>query len=148
MTAGRPTDYNPDKHPALAEALAREGLTNTEIADKLGVSKVTLHAWQNKYPEFLNSIKIGKETPDDNVEKSLYSRAMGYEYTETKVTQNEGGVIVKTEITTKQVAPDVGAQCMWLKNRRPGDWRDKQEVEHSGTISWAELVKNAGDKPD
>lgn len=144
---GRPTKYNPDLHPALVESLAREGLTNTEIAEDLGIDRATLHNWQNAHKEFFDSIKRGKETPDDNVEKSLYRRALGYEYTETKITKNEDGVVVKTETTVKQVAPDVGAQCMWLKNRRPQDWRDKQEIEHSGTVSWVDLVKHAETDP-
>lgn len=145
---GRPTKYDPSVHPALAESLAREGLTNTEIAEALGIDRATLHNWQNAHKEFFDSVKSGKETPDDNVEKSLYRRALGYEYTETKITKNEDGVIVKTETTVKQVAPDVGAQCMWLKNRRPQDWRDKQEIEHSGSVSWVDLVKHAETDPE
>lgn len=145
---GRPTKYDPSVHPALAESLAREGLTNTEIAEALGIDRATLHNWQNAHKEFFDSVKSGKETPNDNVEKSLYRRALGYEYTETKITKNEDGVIVKTETTVKQVAPDVGAQCMWLKNRRPQDWRDKQEIKHSGSVSWVDLVKHAETDPE
>jgi len=29
----------------------------------------------------------------------------------------------------------VGAQQFWLKNRAPEEWRDKQHVEQSGTVS-------------
>ena len=31
--------------------------------------------------------------------------------------------------------PDPGAAFNWLKNRKPADWRDKQEVEHSGNVT-------------
>jgi hypothetical protein len=31
-------------------------------------------------------------------------------------------------------APDVTAQIFWLKNRRPDRWREKQEIEHSGSV--------------
>jgi hypothetical protein len=31
----------------------------------------------------------------------------------------------------------------WLKNRKPEQWRDKQELEHSGTLKLEDLV--AGD---
>ncbi|AJO24794.1 Phage protein [Heyndrickxia coagulans] len=41
---------------------------------------------------------------------------------------------VLTEEKTKEVAPDVTAQIFWLKNRRPDKWRDKQDIEHSGSI--------------
>lgn len=41
---------------------------------------------------------------------------------------------VVSKRVTKQVSPDVLAQIFWLKNRKPGQWRDKQEVEHSGGV--------------
>lgn len=34
----------------------------------------------------------------------------------------------------KQVAPDTLAQIFWLKNRKPEQWRDKQEINHSGGL--------------
>ena len=39
-----------------------------------------------------------------------------------------------TKVVVKQMHPDVTAQIFWLKNRKPGQWRDKQEVEHSGGL--------------
>lgn len=35
----------------------------------------------------------------------------------------------------KQVSPDTTAQIFWLKNRKPKEWRDKQDVNHSGGVS-------------
>ena len=49
----RPTKYEPD-FPQRAKQLAREGLTDTQIAEALGVSKVTYYKYQRDYPEFLN----------------------------------------------------------------------------------------------
>lgn len=39
---------------------------------------------------------------------------------------------VLVEEKTKEVAPDVTAQIFWLKNRKPDDWRDKQQNEITG----------------
>lgn len=39
----------------------------------------------------------------------------------------------------KQVSPDTTAQIFWLKNRKPKEWRDKIETEHSGHISTGKL---------
>ena len=39
-----------------------------------------------------------------------------------------------TKVITKQQAPDTTAQIFWLKNRKPQEWRDKQETEISGHI--------------
>jgi hypothetical protein len=41
---------------------------------------------------------------------------------------------VLVEEKTKEVAPDVTAQIFWLKNRKPGIWRDKKETEISGGL--------------
>jgi transposase-like protein len=146
MTAGRPTDYNPDVHSAIAENSARKGLTNTEIADILGVATSTFHLWRKEHVEFSDAVKRGKESADDEVEKSLYKRAVGEYVKETKTISTVDGEI-RTEVTEKHVA-DTTAMIFWLKNRRPAEWRDKHDIEHSGTISWIDLVKNAGDKPD
>lgn len=41
-------------------------------------------------------------------------------------------VLVEEKI--KDVAPDTTAQIFWLKNRKPDKWRDKQNIEHSGSM--------------
>ena len=75
---GRPSKYNPEYHPKLAEAWAACGKTEVEIADKLEVSPATITNWKNEHPEFLAALKNGKELPDDQVERSLFERAIGY----------------------------------------------------------------------
>ena len=54
----------------------------------------------------------------------MLKRALGYSYDEVTY---ENGVEVKR--VTKEVAPDVGAQCFWLKNRKPDVFRDKQNID-------------------
>jgi hypothetical protein len=39
-----------------------------------------------------------------------------------------------TKVVSKQVSPDTTAQIFWLKNRKPKQWRDKQDIEHSGSM--------------
>ena len=62
------------------------------------------------------------------------------------------GQLVVTKEVTKEVAPDVTAQIFWLKNRKPEQWRDKQDVDLSGQVnnpfanlSTADLKKLIGD---
>lgn len=126
MAGGRPTDYNPDIHPAIAESLARKGLTNTEIADGIGIATSTFHNWRDAHPEFMDAVKRGKDSADDNVEKSLYNRAIGYETTEEKAL-NIGGELVKTNVKVN-IHPDPTSIIFWLKNRRPREWRDRKEI--------------------
>ena len=112
---------------------ARDGLVNEQIAQQIGIHPSTLYDWQNKYPEIAESLKQGKEVIDRQVESALLKRALGYEYEEVKMIVTESGG-KRVEKTRKQVLPDVTAQIFWLKNRKPKEWRDKQEVEHSGDL--------------
>jgi len=123
--------------PARAEAYAKQGLIDKEIARKLGISKQTFYDYQKKHPDFLDSLKRGKAPVDFKVENALLKRAMGYEYEETTVeydaaVEDQKAKPKKIKTTTKRVIPDVAACIFWLKNRKPKKWRDKQNIELSG----------------
>jgi len=141
----RPKEYIQDLHDSWAWSLAMEGLTDKEIAQKMGIAKSTLNYWKNEYPTFLDSLKAGKEPIDAKVQNSLYQRAIGYSYKEKKVVveldSNGNQKPARIETTEKIVPPDTTAQIFWLKNRRPDLWRDKQEVELSNPF--LELMKAA-----
>ncbi|WP_085832870.1 transposase [Clostridium merdae] len=122
----------------LLEAWAREGLTDEQLAEKMGVNRATLYAWKAKYPDISDALKRGKEVVDIEVENALLKRAKGYEYLEEKVEVEEGpgGKVKSRKVvqTIKQVVPDVGAAAFWLKNRRPDIWRDKPP-ENAGSVN-------------
>lgn len=129
----RPNKYETEVKDKLilVEGWARDGLTNEQIAKNIGISVKTLYEWQNKYSEFSDTLKRGKEVVDREVENALLKRALGYRYDEvTKELTNEGMQI--TKVVTKEVQPDTTAQIFWLKNRKPKEWRDKQEIETTG----------------
>lgn len=127
------TKYESKRHTRLVEGLARRGLTDDQIAEHIGVTRKTLYEWRRKYPAFAVALAHNKDEADLQVEKSLFQRALGYDYTETKEIR-EGKKLVKTEKTVKHIAPDVTAQIFWLKNRRPDLWRDKREHHHEGSL--------------
>jgi transposase-like protein len=132
----RPTTYKDwvtEDGLAKIAGWARDGLVNEQIAQQIGIHPSTLYDWQNKYPEIAEALKQGKEVIDRQVESALLKRALGYEYEEVKMIVTESGG-KRVEKTRKQVLPDVGAQIFWLKNRKPKEWRDRQEVEHSGDL--------------
>lgn len=122
---GRPTKYNPDQL-ILVEGWARDGLIDEQIAHNLGIGVSTLNEWKQRYPEFAVAIKKGKDVVDREVENAMLRSAMGFEYTEEAVT-NRGTVVTLRRFQP----PNVTAQIFWLKNRKPREFRDKQEVEHS-----------------
>lgn len=135
-SVGRPTEYK-QEYAAQAEKLCMLGATDSEIAEFFDVSVRTIHRWKHDYDEFCHSIKSGKEKADERVERSLYQKAVGYDFVEEqaikiKVEQHREEVEV-VEIT-KHAPADTTAAIFWLKNRRKDDWRDKQEVEHKGQV--------------
>lgn len=114
---------------------ARDGLTDEQIAENIGISRSTLNNWKDKYPDISDTLKRGKEVVDRQVENALLKRALGYEYTEvTREYIPEVGKMTVTKEVTKQVVPDTTAQIFWLKNRKPDKWRDKQEYEDRTAI--------------
>lgn len=117
----------------LLEGWARDGLTDEQIAHNMGINKATLYRWKEKYCDICNALKIGKAVVDRQVENALLKRALGYSYTEIKE-KYEGQDLAERTVTKKQVVPDVTAQIYWLKNRKPGDWRDKREPDDTTAI--------------
>ena len=126
---GRPTDFRPE-YVEQARKIAALGATEVEMADFFGVTTVTLFNWRTQHPEFFNATRLGKEEADDRVEQRLFARAMGYEHDEVDI-RVVNGEIVKTPIR-KFYPPDTAAASLWLRNRRPGAWRDKVEAIHTG----------------
>lgn len=82
----------------MLQGWARDGLTDEQIAHNIGISKVTIYDWKNKYADFANALKKGKEVIDYAVENALLKKALG---------------------------GDVTAMIFWLKNRKPAQWRDR-----------------------
>ena len=128
----RPSKYRPE-FVTQAEKLCKLGATDLEVADFFGINVATLYRWKGEHDEFCEALKSGKEASDNRVERSLFSRATGYEHDEVdiRVVMNR---IVKTPIR-KFYPPDTTAAIFWLKNRKPAEWRDKQELEHSGSVT-------------
>ena len=115
------------------EGWAREGLTDEQIAGKMGIHRDTLNEWKKKYSDISDTLKRGKEVVDFQVENALLKRALGYEYEEVSE-KYELGTLTEKKVTKKQVVPDTTAQIFWLKNRRPDKWKDKQDVPISGEV--------------
>lgn len=126
---GRPSKFQPG-FVGQAEKLAKLGATDIEIADFFKVEVRTLYRWKTENEAFCQALKSGKEEADDRVERSLFARANGYEHDEVDIRVVQGG-IVKTQIR-KYYPPDTTAAIFWLKNRRPGEWRETKAVELTG----------------
>lgn len=119
--------------------------TVQELCRYLGITAYTFYEVQRTTPEFQQAVMRVRDRADDKVEASLYDRAIGYSYTEISRKTGvgkEGQRIDEETVHDKELAPDVGAQMNWLKNRRPDKWREKVDVEVSGGAGWgAQLSK-------
>src|SRR5216683_2674105 len=133
IRTGRPTIYRPEL-ATLARKLALLGATDQEMADALGIDQGTLDRWKMRHKEFRIAIQHGKIRADAEVAQSLYNRARGMSLPAVKIFQGtpEGGpVIVPYQ---EHLAPDVGAAKLWLSRRQPERWKERQEVDVSGTL--------------
>ena len=97
---GRPSEYQ-DTYPELVKNYCLLGATDKELAEFLDIAESTLNLWKTEHPEFMESIKDGREKADSLVAKSLYDKALG---------------------------GDVHASKFWLINRQRAKWRDKIET--------------------
>lgn len=126
----RPSKYESHVQPKLLliEAWARDGLTVDQISENLGIASGTLYEYQKQYPELIEALKNGREVIDAMVENALLKAALGYNYTEEELNKITGDPIELRKVAH----PNTTALIFWLKNRKPKEWRDKQELEHSG----------------
>lgn len=153
MTRGVKSTYKPE-YAEQARKLCLLGATDKELAGFFNVAESTINKWKVDYSEFSESIKSGKDIADGNVADRLYRRAMGYSHEDEDIRTISIGdgmsEIIKTP-TVKHYPPDTAAAIFWLKNRQKGKWRDKQEVEQSGAVTYKVVTgipDNDGDADD
>ena len=141
------TRYDSETHPALARDLCRNGRTNKQVADELGIGTRTFDRWRNKYPEFKMATESGKAVADDQVEASLFKRALGYDYEEIETIEGERS---RRKITKRKHMPgDVTAQIFWLKHRRRQQWGDRQsDLDENEQTKIDELLKRMEGEAD
>ncbi|CEI81292.1 hypothetical protein BN997_01110 [Oceanobacillus oncorhynchi] len=130
MAKGKYAEWITEEGLIKIEGWARDGLTDEQIAHNIGIKRQTLYDWIKRFPDISDALKRGKEVIDRQVENALLKRALGYKYDEITYEFDE-----ETKRVTKEVQPDTTAQIFWLKNRKPNEWRDKQDVEHSGNMN-------------
>lgn len=133
--AGRPVLYDGPAHCARAKRLALLGLTDNEIAFQFGINPDTLYDWATKYPDFSESLKEGKTEADSFVADSMYARACGTAtFPAVKIFMPAGADKPVYASYTERALPDVNAGFRWLYNRQPDRWRERKQVDVTGSL--------------
>jgi len=116
-------------HLISVEEWVLEGLTQAQIAQRLGVSCRTFSKYKREHEELRKVLERKPEEIIKRVEEALLKRAVGYTYTEKKVVDKGD----KTEETfqDKEMAPDLKAIDMILKTYCPEKWGGRNEEEKS-----------------
>jgi len=126
MAGGRPTKYKAE-YAKQTKKLCELGATDMQLADFFDVDVATINRWKLKHKLFCESLKIGKNTPNDLVERSLYQRAIGYSHDEDDIRVVNGELTITP--TVKHYPPDTTACFFWLQNREPEKYRKNPEPD-------------------
>lgn len=100
----RPSKYATYVAPRLEEIAdwVRNGATDRQIAERLGIAESTLNEYKKLFSEFSECLKNTRAYVDGQVENALLKKALN---------------------------GDTTAMIFWLKNRRPKEWRDTATVD-------------------
>ncbi|MBQ0165376.1 MAG: helix-turn-helix domain-containing protein [Bacteroidales bacterium] len=138
MAKGKYQEWLTDDGLLLLAGWARNGLTDEQIANNIGINVATLYRWKDEHSEICEALKKNKEVVDLEVENALLKSAMGYSYTERvpiklkRIRQKDGQKIEEEyiEYTDKLVTvpPSNTAQIFWLKCRNAKKWSDRGAV--------------------
>jgi hypothetical protein len=125
---GPASSYNP-QYAAQARQLCKLGAINRELAQSFGVSERTIGNWLKQYADFKQAVLLGRLDADSCIAERLFERAKGYALPAVKIVEINGKL---QELRYLQhLPPDTRACMFWLRNRRPQNWRDTAQPQHS-----------------
>ena len=76
MAKGQYKKWLENDNLILLQGWKRNGLTDEQIANNIGVTPRTLENWKKKYVQIFRALKVGKEQANFAVEGKLFQRAM------------------------------------------------------------------------
>lgn len=127
---GAPTKYKPE-FAEIAKRLCERGAIDTEVAEVLGIGRMTLYRWMTKHVEFSEAMKAGKEPLNRRLELTYWREALGYEQErEVPPVYDQKKGEWQRATYTEYVRPEKALMIFGMKNRL--GWRDRVDHEHTG----------------
>lgn len=75
MAVGRYQKWLEPENLLLLQGWKRDGLTDEQIAEKIGISPRTLERWKNNHSQICQVLKVGKEQANFIIENELFKKA-------------------------------------------------------------------------
>ena len=135
------TKYD-ENFPERAMDFASEGMTDSQIAYQLGISRSTFYNYKQQHSRFAEAIDVGRDVIDSRVENRLLELALGNYTITIHVTDHEG----RTRTTVKDAIPNLKAIQYWLErsDRRKGilpETKEKKTVVEISPVSAPETTQ-------
>jgi len=135
------TKYD-ENFPERAMDFASEGMTDSQIAYQLGISRSSFYNYKQQHPRFAEAIDVGRDVIDSRVENRLLELALGNYTITIHVTDHEG----RTRTTVKDAIPNLKAIQYWLErsDRRKGilpETKEKKTVVEISPVSAPETTQ-------
>ena len=132
-----------ESFPERAMDFAAEGLTDSQIAYRLGISRSSFYNYKQQYPRFDEAIDVGRDVIDSRIENRLLELALGNYTITIHVTDHEG----RTRTTVKDAIPNLKAIQYWLErsDKRKGilpETKEKKTVVQISPVSAPEVTKS------
>lgn len=143
MATGKYKKWQQPENLILIQGWRRDGLSDEQVAQNMGISRKTLYEWIKKYSDIGDAYKKGSEVSSYEVENASFKAANGYFVEEAEMIETTGpdGVPVKTKkIHRRWVPPSTAMQIFILKNRLPDKYKDSRMIETKNDGQLAALI--------
>lgn len=144
---GRKSKYESHVEPRLAEIQQMKAtMSEAEICETLHVSQTAFEQYKKDHEELRDALKSGNAIMSATLKESLYKKAVGFEYEETRITMREvnGQQTKVIEKFKRYSPPDTGAIHLLLKNIDP-TWRNDDQTTIDLKKEKLEIEKQKGE---
>ena len=149
MSTGRNAQYADwltDEGLLILRGWARDGFTDKQIAEQIGVRGDTFCKWKSQHPQISQALKKGRQPVAYSVEEALYERCKWKKVTEVvrKYTVDADGNMtgkMRIEETDRWIPPDTAAIIFASKNLMPNKFRDKPQPKETEAVEDDGFIK-------